>query len=137
MGAGRKPALSVAIALLKSKQPVRVVGTVPAARPPVFVRVDLADANRSNLVTVKPMLIFECWASNSVAAEELANSIADVLESCEAESVVYKDAAGVDRRAWINSAEIVSDPRPFDDPDPAISQSRWQVVAELGIATNQ
>lgn len=68
--------VGVTVAFLKAQYaahgetaPVR--SKIPNPRPPKFTRVRLMGGTRSAVVRYAPMLVFECWAPDDIAAENL------------------------------------------------------------------
>lgn len=133
MANSRKPAISVAVALLTPLLSVPVFNQVDSVRPDSFVRVTRVGGPRKNIVTDGPMLTFECW--DYVSAEGLAMKVADLLEDSPGSFVTYTDDDGNPQDAWISSWEEVGAPTQHPDPD-VDYQDRWVLTARLGISTN-
>ncbi len=67
---------AVAVAFLKAKyaahgETALVRSKIPRSRPPKFTRVRLMGGTRFDVVRYAPMLTFECWAPDDIAAENL------------------------------------------------------------------
>lgn len=135
MAGSRKPAVTVVVAYLTSRLGMPVWREVPRTRPRTFVRVVRVEGVKSTPVTDNPMMVIECWAPNSVAAEGLSGRVADILEDAPSQWVDYVDEDGIKKRAWITGHHEVSGPKSFDDPSVA-DQSRWTFTVQLGIATH-
>ncbi|BDB58987.1 hypothetical protein RDE2_07810 [Rhodococcus sp. RDE2] len=118
------PALATVVKLLTPLlAPVPVTTRMPKTRPPSIVRVDRAGGVMANKVTDRPVLIFECWAPDEPAAEQLADRVRALLKAHRFSSV-----DGVRLLGWEEAGCAH-----FDDPD-VTTQSRWQITGTLGIA---
>ena len=62
----------ILVSALKARLTVPVVTKVPATRPASFVRLVRVGGGRANLVTERPIIVFECWAATGPAAERLS-----------------------------------------------------------------
>lgn len=118
------PALAVVVKLLGPLLgSVPIASKMPKTRPPSIVRVSRAGGGMTNPVTDRPVLIFECWAPDSVAAETLANQVRAHMKANQ-----FAAVDGVRLLGWSEAGCVE-----FDDPD-VTTQSRWQVTGTLGIA---
>lgn len=139
-GNTRKPAVAVMVGYLApALYPIRVAGDTVADkqgnRPDRFVRVSRAGGTRSNAVTDNALMTFECWASDNMRAEALANRVLDLLENAPGQWVDYVDADDVQQRAWIGSYGLAAAPAENNHPDVS-TQRRWTFTVSIGIATN-
>src|SRR5690349_20757949 len=106
MAGKRRPAVSVGIAYLKTHLTVPVVDEVPRSRPAEFVKVVRVGGTKRNIVTDCPMLTFECWAPDEIAAEELCIQVADLLEDSPGERVNYLTDAGTEQAFITHHSEV-------------------------------
>lgn len=121
------PAVGVAVALLNEHLvSVRAGGKWPKSKPASFVRVSRVGGTKDTMVTDRPVLLFECWAPDSVHAEGLANSVRTIMFSNQFEFV-----DGYKLTGWTEVSCVE-----FDDPD-VTTHSRWQVTGTLGIAARR
>lgn len=122
------PAKAVAVALLNQRLAggVRAGGKWPKSKPASFVRVSRLGGDMDTAVTDRPFLLFECWAPNDVAAENLANEVRAIMRANQFEFV-----NGTKLTGWkpVSCVE-------FDDPD-VTTHSRWQVTGTLGVAAQR
>lgn len=116
-----RSSLAIAVAAVQFLVPsdVRVATKVPNPRPKKLVRISRIGGSRSNPVTDQAVLLFECWASSDIAAEELANLVSDSLPS-----IVGRWFDGSFVRHWRLTFG------PVDHPDES-NQARFQFQGEL------
>jgi hypothetical protein len=87
-------AIAVTVAFLKEQftahgETAAVGSKIRDPRPSKFVRVRLMGGFRPDIARVAPMVVFECWANDDVAAESLGiltealvNAMPDLLPIC-------------------------------------------------------
>ncbi|WP_125458782.1 hypothetical protein [Rhodococcus sp. 1168] len=116
-----RSALAVAYAATMTLVPpgVKVATRVPNPRPKKLVRISRIGGTRSNPVTDQAVLLFECWASSDIEAEELANHVVDSLPSIRGR---WFDGSFI--RHWRLTFG------PVDHPDES-NQARFQFQGEL------
>ena len=62
----------ILVSSLKARLGLPVVTKVPAQRPPVFIRLKRVGGGRANVITERPIIVFECWAATEPDAERLS-----------------------------------------------------------------
>lgn len=115
--------LAEAIRVLRDGTGLPVSVTVPNPRPNRFLRVTRAGGRRDRSVD-HMLLIVECWAADSVQAEQDAIAVHTLL-------LLAPD--GSDVITAFTGATIVD----FPDPDPAVSGHRFQVTGTLHCLTTE
>lgn len=136
-----KPALSVAIELLRQGLPVLdfddvfISSSKPGSDqgydtyPDRFIKVTRTGGGMNNKVTDRALLLTECWSVDSTEAESLANACRALYNAAALRSQRF---AGAYVRGWDEAGD-----GPVDFPDPTIaSHDRWQFLGGLLVSTN-
>ncbi len=97
---------------------VPVSTRIPNPRPARHVRVTRAGGNRADLVQERPLLIFECWASDSVTAFNLASDTWGHVAATEGSMVAGVPVTRVDLSS------------PINQPDPDTEATRYTFTAQ-------
>ncbi|WP_051432594.1 hypothetical protein [Promicromonospora kroppenstedtii] len=100
--------------------PVKVVTKVPAARPASFVKLVRVGGPRRDRVTDRPMVVFQAWGPDSVAASELARRV---------HAHVYALAQTSTPQGYVSAVNEVGGLQYF--PDPESGQDCYQFTAQL------
>lgn len=97
-----------------------VATRVPNPRPNRLVKVTRVGGPRKNIITDSPMVTFECWDTNEVAAASLVMLVRALVES-----LPWEDELGIR-----NFTEI-GGPTYFEDPDSL--SPRYQFTVEMDV----
>lgn len=111
---------ALAVAYLNPKVGVRVATKVPNPRPSSFIRVLRVGGTRQSLIVDSPMLVFECWAPDAIAASALAN---------EARAHVFAMSQTLVDGSWVYRVADIAGPQSF--PDPLTDTPRYQFTVQI------
>lgn len=124
----RPPELTAAlVAYLGDRLTGVHVGTqVPNPAPEKFIRIGVGDGSRSTLVTVDPVVLFECWAPDSVSAEALVGDAWQAINDADGQFI---------GDVWVQIAQ----PRiPYGFPDPTYdTRNRWQFYCQMTVTLKE
>lgn len=99
---------------------VPVSTTVASERPGEFVRVVRLGGNRRNLVTDNAVVVFECWASTTPAAADLAS-----LTRAHVHALAGQHAGDL----WVYAVREIGGPA--YSPDPTADVPRYTFSAQI------
>lgn len=100
--------------------PVTVSTRVPATRPASFVKVARVGGPRRDQVTDRPMVVFQAWGPDSVAASTLARTV---------HAHVYALAQTDTPQGYVSAVREVGGLQYF--PDPESGADCYQFTAQL------
>lgn len=100
--------------------PAPVVTRVPATRPAVFLKLTRVGGPRRDLITDRPMVVFEAWATDRAAASDLGR---------RAEAYVFALAQTEHPLGYVRAVGEVGGLQWF--PDPESGTPRFQFTAQL------
>lgn len=113
---------ALAITHLKPLLGVTVSTRVPSPRPETFVRVVRVGGTRRDLISDRPMLVFECWAASSTAASDLARRARAYVGALPGQSV---------NGVWVYRVDEIAGPQSF--PDPVSGSPRYQFTVQVAL----
>lgn len=111
---------ALAVTFLNPKVGVRVATQIPNPRPASFIRVLRVGGARRSLVVDSPVLVFECWAPDEIAASQLAQT---------ARAHVFSMAQTTVNGHWVYLVRDVAGPQSF--PDPLTDTPRYQFTVQI------
>lgn len=127
----RPPPLTAAlVSYLRENLPDVHIGTrVPNPAPAKFIRIGIGDGSTTTMVTINPVVLFECWAPDSIAAEELAGDAWAAINDTDGSFIGDNDGV------WVQNAS----PRiPYDFPDPTYeTRNRWQFYCQMTVSLKE
>lgn len=113
---------ALVVAYLEPLVGTRVVTKVPSTRPDSFVRVLRIGGPRANLVTDRPLVTVEAWATSTTAAENLAS---------RARAYMGALAQSSHGEAWVRRVVEVVGLQSF--PDPETESPRYQFTVQMDV----
>lgn len=111
---------AMAVTWLNPRMAVRVATKVPNPRPTTFIRVLRVGGTLKSLIQDSPVLVFECWAPDEIAASELAR-----IARAHVFSMSQQTVSG----SWVYGVRDVAGPQSF--PDPVTDNPRYQFTVQL------
>lgn len=111
---------ALAVSWLAPKVGVRVATKIPNPRPETFIRVVRVGGTIRDLIIDSPMLVFECWAPDEIAASSLARV---------ARAHVFSMAQEIVSGSWVYAVRDIAGPQSF--PDPVTDTPRYQFTVQI------
>lgn len=118
---------ALVITYLKTKIAGVYVSTkIPDPRPTKLIKVTRVGGSKLRLNADSPLLVFECWGSNSVEASDLCRQARAYVDAMAGDTV-----SGV----WVFRVREVGGPAYFPDPDTNSPRYQFSVAIDMkGVA---
>ncbi|MFD8618263.1 hypothetical protein [Streptomyces sp. NPDC059513] len=113
---------SLAVTYLKSKiAGVSVSTKVPSPRPQKLIKVTRVGGSKLRLNADSPILVFECWAPDSIQASALCRQARAYVNAMDGQTI---------NGVWVFKVREVGGPAFFPDPDTDLPRYQFSVAID-------